>query len=47
MKQLTEKQIVENWSKLIQLIEDTFDGGVKETFEMYKYFEDRMSIAPA
>ena len=48
MKQLTEKQIVENWSKLIQLIEDTFDGERKEKLlEMYKYFEDRMSIAPA
>ena len=48
MKQLTEKQIVENWSKLIQLIEDTFDGERKEKLlEMYKYFEDRMSVAPA
>ena len=48
MKQLTEKQIVENWSKLIQLIEDTFSGERKEKLlEMYKYFEDRMSIAPA
>ena len=48
MKQLTEKQIVENWSKLIQLIEDTFSGKRKEKLlEMYKYFEDRMSIAPA
>ena len=48
MKQLTEKQIVENWGKLIQLIEDTFDGDRKEKLlEMYKYFEDRMSVAPA
>ena len=48
MKQLTEKQIVENWSKLIQLIEDTFSGERKEKLlEMYKYFEDRMSVAPA
>ena len=48
MKQLTEKQIVENGGKLIQLIEDTFDGDRKEKLlEMYKYFEDRMSVAPA
>ena len=48
MKQLSEQQIVENWSKLIQLIEDTFSGERKEKLlEMYKYFEDRMSIAPA
>ena len=30
MKQLTEQQIVENWNKLIQLIEDTFSGERKE-----------------
>ena len=48
MKQLTEQQIVENWNKLIQLIEDTFSGERKEKLlEMYKYFEDRMSVAPA
>ena len=48
MKQLTEQQIVDNWNKLIQLIENTFDGERKEKLlEMYKYFEDRMSIAPA
>ena len=48
MKQLTEKQIVDNWNKLIQLIENTFDGERKEKLlEMYKYFENRMSVAPA
>ena len=26
MKQLTEKQIVDNWNKLMKLIEDTFEG---------------------
>ena len=26
MKQLTEQQIVDNWNKLMQLIEDTFEG---------------------
>ena len=48
MKQLTEKQIIENWENLMKLIEDTFDGERKEKLlAMYKYFEDRMSIAPA
>ena len=48
MKQLTEQQILNNWNKLIQLIEDTFTGERKEKLlEMYKYFEDRMSVAPA
>ena len=48
MKQLTEQQIVDNWNKLIQLIENTFDGERKEKLlEMYKYFENRMSVAPA
>ena len=48
MKQLTEQQILDNWNKLIKLIEDTFEGERKEKLlEMYKYFEDRMSVAPA
>ena len=48
MKQLTEQQIVDNWNKLIQLIEDTFEGERLEKLKtMYDYFEDRMSIAPA
>jgi|TARA_R110000868_G_scaffold257061_3_gene514163 hypothetical protein len=48
MKQLTEEQILENWNKLIKLIEDTFEGERKDKLlEMYKYFEDRMSVAPA
>ena len=48
MKQLTEKQIIENWESLMKLIEDTFDGERKEKLlGMYKYFEDRMSVAPA
>ena len=45
---LTSKQIQENWSKLIQLIEDTFDGERKEKLlEMYNHFQDRMMMAPA
>ena len=48
MKQLSEQQIVDNWNKLMQIIEDTFSGDRKlKLIEMYAYFEDRMSVAPA
>ena len=48
MKQLTEKQIVENWEKLLQLIRDTFDEPrCQKLLDMYDYFDDRMPIAPA
>ena len=48
MIQFTSEQIQENWNKLIQLIEDTFEGERKEKLlEMYKHFEDRMCLAPA
>ena len=48
MKQLTEEQLLGNWEKLLQLVEDTFEGDRKEKLlEMYKYFEDRMVVAPA
>ena len=46
MKQLTEEQLLGNWKKNLQLIEDTFEGDRKEKLlEMYKHFEDRMVIA--
>ena len=48
MKQLSEQQIVENWNKLMKLIDDTFEGDrLKKLKTMYVYFEDRMSVAPA
>ncbi|OUW62257.1 MAG: hypothetical protein CBD58_02065, partial [bacterium TMED198] len=52
MKQLSEQQIIDNWNKLIKLIDDTFvdtDDNERHTKlrEMYDYFEDRMSVAPA
>ena len=48
MKQLTEEQLLGNWEKLLQLVEDTFEGDRKERLlEMYKHFEDRMVVAPA
>ena len=37
MKQLTETQLLDNWQKLLQLVEDTFEGERKEKLlEMYK-----------
>ena len=30
MKELTPEQIQENWNKLVQLVEDTFEGERKE-----------------
>ena len=48
MKQLSEQQIVDNWNKLMQLVEDTFEGDrLKNLKTMYTYFEDRMLVAPA
>ncbi len=48
MKQLTEEQLQDNWEKLLQLIEDMFEGERKtRLLEMYKDLEDRMVVAPA
>jgi 23S rRNA maturation-related 3'-5' exoribonuclease YhaM len=52
MKQLTEQQIIDNWNKLIQLVKDTFpedypNNRREKLLNMYHYFEERMSIAPA
>jgi len=48
MIEFTAEQIQDNWNKLIQIIEDTFEGERKEKLlKMYKHFEDRMVIAPA
>ena len=45
---LTPEQIQNNWDKLIELIEETFEGDRKEKLlQMYKHFQDRMMIAPA
>ena len=45
---LSAEQIQENWNKLIQLIEDTFEGDrLRKLKTMYVYFEDRMCLAPA
>ena len=46
MKQLTEEQLLSNWKKLLQLVEDTFEGERKEgLLKMYEFFEDRMVVA--
>ena len=45
---LTPEQMQNNWDKLIQLIEDTFEGERKEKLlEMYSHFKERMMFAPA
>jgi|TARA_R110000744_G_scaffold115166_7_gene215439 hypothetical protein len=45
---LNEEQIVENWNKLILIIESEFSGDRKANLlKMYNHFEERMSIAPA
>jgi len=45
---LTPEQIVDNWTKLLSIIENTFDGERKEKLtELYLHFEDRFPITPA
>jgi len=48
MKNLTEQQLMDNYQKLVNIVEETFDGERKENLlKMYKFFEDRMIVAPA
>ena len=48
MKELSIEQIEHNWKKLMQLIEDTFEGDrLRKLKTLYTYFEDRMCMAPA
>jgi len=45
---LKAEQIQENWDKLIQIVEDTFEGERKELLlKMYSDFKDRGMFAPA
>ena len=45
---LTEEQIVENWDKLMKVIQDHFVGDRREKLEaMYEDLEERMSMQPA
>ena len=48
MKELTPEQLQQNYDKLIQLVNDTFDGDKKDNLlKMYEYFKDRIMFAPA
>lgn len=48
MKNLTEQQLLDNYQKIIDIVENTFEGERKENLiKMYKFFEDRMIVAPA
>ena len=43
MKNLTEQQLVENYQKLVTLVEENFTGDRKERLlEMYEFFQDRL-----
>ena len=46
--ELTAEQIVQNWEKLLQVIEQYFTGDRKTNLmRLYTQFEDRMSVCPA
>ncbi|MAR77912.1 MAG: hypothetical protein CMD43_03095 [Gammaproteobacteria bacterium] len=48
MKNLTEQQLLDNYQKLVDIVENTFEGERKENLlKMYKFFEDRIIVAPA
>ena len=48
MKELTQEQLLENYQKLLSVVEEHFEGERKEKLlEMYKFFEDRIVVAPA
>jgi len=48
MKNLTEQQLIDNYQKLIDIVVETFEGERKENLlKMYKFFEDRIIVAPA
>jgi len=48
MKELTPQQIEQNWNKLRNIIQDTFEGERLDNLnKMYDHFEDRMCMAPA
>ena len=48
MKNLTEQQLLDNYQKILDIVEETFEGERKENLlKMYKFFEDRIIVAPA
>ena len=45
---LTDDQITENWTKLLNIVETNFTGERKDNLlAMYDFFQERMIIAPA
>ena len=48
MKDLTAEQLQENYDKLIQLVNDTFDGDKRDNLlKMNEHFKERIMFAPA
>ena len=48
MKNLTEQQLLDNYTRLLNVVEENITGDRKEKIlEMYKFFEDRIVVAPA
>jgi hypothetical protein len=48
MKNLTEQQLLDNYQRLLNVVEENFSGDRKDKIlEMYKFFEDRIVVAPA
>jgi hypothetical protein len=48
MKNLTEQQLLDNYTRLLNVVEEHITGDRKEKIlEMYKFFEDRIVVAPA
>ena len=48
MKDFTNEQLQENYGKLIQLVNDTFNGDKRDNLlKMYEHFKERVMFAPA
>jgi len=48
MYDLTEKELLDNYNKLLQLVEEHFEGERKENIlKMYEFFQDNIVVAPA
>ena len=48
MKNLTEQQLLDNYQKLLDVVEEHFNGERKEKIlKMYDFFKERIIVAPA
>ena len=48
MKNLTEQQLLDNYQKLLDVVEEHFDGERKEKIlKMYDFFKERIIVAQA